>query len=193
MSKKGRSPSQDEVSLWKRFTHGIERLSEAIEAEYEDIKPILPSTDKKASNKKNSEDLKASSPTSLTSASQGGYNGLDKRTRQKLVKGKMPIEARIDLHGMTQDRAKQELTRFVIMAFAAKMRCILVVTGKGSSKIVDQGSVSERVERGVIRKRVPEWVSAPAMQSMVLDYVTAAPKDGGGGAYYIYLRNQNKY
>ena len=193
MSKKGRSPSQDEVSLWKRFTHGIERLSEAIEAEYEDIKPILPSTDKKASNKKNSEDLKASSPTSLTSASQGGYNGLDKRTRQKLVKGKMPIEARIDLHGMTQDRAKQELTRFVIMAFAAKMRCILVVTGKGSSKIVDQGYVSERVERGVIRKRVPEWVSAPAMQSMVLDYVTAAPKDGGGGAYYIYLRNQNKY
>lgn len=193
MAKKGRSPSQDEVSLWKRFTHGIERLSEAIEAEYDDLKPILPSTDKKVSNKKNSEDLKAPAPISLMPASQGGYNGLDKRTRQKLVKGKMPIEARIDLHGMTQDRARQELTRFITMAFAAKMRCILVVTGKGSSKMVDQGYVSERVERGVIRKRVPEWVRAPAMQSMVLDYVTAAPKDGGGGAYYIYLRNQNKY
>jgi DNA-nicking Smr family endonuclease len=122
-----------------------------------------------------------------------GSNGLDKRTKEKLTKGKMPIEGRIDLHGMTQAEAKHQLTTFIQNAFAARKRCVLVVTGKGSRDIQDSGIVSERQERGILRARLSEWIYEPPLMGKVLSHVHATPRDGGSGAFYIYLKNQNKY
>lgn len=119
-------------------------------------------------------------------------NGLDKRTRDKLVKGKMAIEGRIDLHGKTQHQAQIELTNFISASYQANKRCLLVVTGKGSREIEDTGLVSERNQRGILRARLTEWIYSAPLHMMVLSHAEATPRDGGSGAFYLYLRNRNK-
>lgn len=100
--------------------------------------------------------------------------GFDAATETKLKKGKLPIEGRIDLHGMTQDEAYRALTRFVQSARRSGKRTLLVITGKGK---VSTG--------GVLRRNVPLWLEG---NSAVLALTPAAPQDGGSGAFYLRLR-----
>jgi DNA-nicking Smr family endonuclease len=105
--------------------------------------------------------------------------GLDKRTREKLSGGEMAIEARLDLHGMTQDEAHRALGAFIRGARAAGRRCVLIVTGRGSGK---------GVGGGVLKNAVPRWLDEPAFRPHVLAIATAQPRDGGAGALYVMLR-----
>lgn len=105
--------------------------------------------------------------------------GLDRRSALKLRRGRMEIEGRIDLHGMNREQAFEALGQFVQQAYAARKRCVLVITGKGRGG-----------QEGVLRRAVPEWVRAGALAGIVLRCVTAQPQDGGGGAYYVLLRRQ---
>ena len=57
----------------------------------------------------------------------------DKPTREKLAAGRLPIEGRVDLHGMTQHQAHALLLAFLARAHAGGVRYVLVITGKGSS------------------------------------------------------------
>ncbi len=102
--------------------------------------------------------------------------GFDKSTETKMKKGKLEIEARIDLHGMTQDEAFRALTRFLAAAKRTGKRNLLVITGKGK---ISTG--------GVLRKNLPLWLEGDAR---ILALTPAAPKDGGGGAFYIRLRKE---
>lgn len=185
MAKKGRTPSSNEISLWKKFTHGIQQIHEAfedlIDPEPQSVKDRPVTALKTTIN-----------PPSKANTAPPQFNGFDRRTRQKLEKGNMSIEGRIDLHGKTQDQAKAKLLAFITQAYGQKKRCLLVVTGKGSSKSRDHNIVSERSERGVIRKNLSVWLSQPPLNTMVISHIQAAPKDGGSGAFYIYLRNQSK-
>ncbi|MCG8543201.1 MAG: Smr/MutS family protein, partial [Alphaproteobacteria bacterium] len=110
--------------------------------------------------------------------SHGSAPGVDKRTADNLRRGRMAIEARIDLHGLTQDEAHRALTAFVDGQQAAGRRCVLVVTGKGAW----------RAGGGVLREAVPRWLNEPALRRKVLSFSYAQPKDGGEGALYILLR-----
>lgn len=185
MAKKGRTPSSNEISLWKKFTHGIQQIHDAFE-------DLIDSEPQSAKDRPVTALKTTLSNPSKPKNTTPQFNGFDRRTRQKLEKGNMPIEGRIDLHGKTQDQAKTTLTSFVTRAYTQKKRCLLVVTGKGSSKSKDHNIVSERSERGVIRKNLPMWLAQPPMNEMVISHIQAAPKDGGSGAFYIYLRNQTK-
>jgi DNA-nicking Smr family endonuclease len=106
--------------------------------------------------------------------------GLDTATRTKLKKGQLPIEARLDLHGMTQEEAYAALRRFIRIAEANRARTLLVITGKG------------RVGGGVLRRMTPLWLAESDLKDVVLTIVPARPKDGGEGAFYIRLRNPDK-
>lgn len=110
---------------------------------------------------------------------------MDRRTAERLRRGKIDIEARIDLHGYTQERAHDALLRFIDGARARGLRCVLVITGKGRSSH-DEGEW--KFNDGVLRQRVPQWLSSPPYSTYVLKCVTAQPRDGGEGAYYVYLR-----
>ena len=101
---------------------------------------------------------------------------LDRPTLDKLAKGRMPIEARVDLHGMTQGEAHAALGRFIRAAVRAERRTLLVITGKG------------RLGGGVLRRSLPLWLEDSALGGDVLAITPAAPKDGGDGAFYIRLR-----
>ena len=103
---------------------------------------------------------------------------LDEPTLDKLKKGRLPIEGRVDLHGMTQDEAYSLLFSFLHRAHAGGIRYVLVITGKGSSSGGD----------GVLRRAVPAWLSTPAFRPLVSSHDHAARNHGGSGALYIRLR-----
>lgn len=104
----------------------------------------------------------------------------DAPTRNKLSKGRLPIEGRVDLHGMTQSEAHALLLSFLHRAYAEGMRYVLVITGKGSSFGSD----------GVLRRAVPVWLSTPSFRSLVSSHDSAARHHGGAGAIYIRLRRR---
>ncbi|HEX6977892.1 MAG TPA: Smr/MutS family protein [Alphaproteobacteria bacterium] len=104
--------------------------------------------------------------------------GLDRRTAMRLRRGDIPIERRLDLHGMTQADAHAALDRFVRRAWADGKRMLLIITGKGS--VIAGG--------GVLRRYVPGWLTAGEHAARVLRIETARPQHGGSGAYYVLLR-----
>ena len=110
---------------------------------------------------------------------------MDRKAHTRMKRGKLVPEARIDLHGMTMDRAHPALTGFILRAFADGRRLVLVITGKGKDRD-SEGPIP--VPRGVLRHNVPHWLSIPPLSQMVLQVTPAHLKHGGGGAYYVYLR-----
>ncbi|MGE0284126.1 MAG: Smr/MutS family protein, partial [Rhizobiaceae bacterium] len=99
---------------------------------------------------------------------------LDTPTLDKLAKGRLPIEARVDLHGMTQDEAYSLLYTFLSRAHSRGARYVLVITGKGSSSGGD----------GILKRMVPGWLSTPTFRPFVSSHDHAARGHGGGGALY---------
>lgn len=112
---------------------------------------------------------------------QGRLHTLDAPTRDKLAKGRLAIEARVDLHGLNQVEAHSLLLSFLHRAFAGGVRHVLVITGKGSSL----GS------EGVLRRAVPAWFATPPFRPLVGGYDDAARTHGGAGALYVRLRRQS--
>ena len=107
---------------------------------------------------------------------------LDRRTRQRLARGAETIEARIDLHGMTQNEAHAALLRFLRRAQERGTKFALVITGKGGRA----GDFSG--ERGVLRRQVPLWLALPEFRPYVLGVEEAHIGHGGEGALYVRLR-----
>jgi DNA-nicking Smr family endonuclease len=105
-------------------------------------------------------------------------HSLDRPTLEKLSKGKLQIEGRVDLHGMTQSEAHALLLSFLQRAHAGGVRYVLVITGKGFSSGGD----------GVLRRQVPAWLSTPPFRALVSSHDVSARQHGGEGALYIRLR-----
>jgi DNA-nicking Smr family endonuclease len=103
---------------------------------------------------------------------------LGKRERAKLSRGRSEIEARLDLHGMTQMRAHRALAGFLQRAHHDGLTFVLVITGKGRS-----GG-----ESGVLRRQVPEWLRLPEFRALVVGFEEAHIGHGGEGALYVRIR-----
>ncbi len=110
---------------------------------------------------------------------------MDRKAFDRLVRGKLKPEARIDLHGMTVAEAHSALLRTILRAQAEGMRLVLVVTGKGRDR--DEGGPIP-APRGILRHQVPQWLRQPPLAPAVLQVAEAHQRHGGGGAYYVYLR-----
>jgi DNA-nicking Smr family endonuclease len=108
-------------------------------------------------------------------------HSFDAPTLNKLSKGRLPIEGRVDLHGMTQGEAHNLLLSFLHRAYAEGLRYVLVITGKGSSLGSD----------GVLRRAVPDWLATPSFRMLVSSHDSAARHHGGSGALYIRLRRRS--
>ena len=106
---------------------------------------------------------------------------LGRRERSRLAKGRSEIDARLDLHGMTQARAHRRLITFLQHAHADGATFVLVITGKG------RVSASES-ERGVLRRQVPLWLGLPELRSLVVGFEEAHIGHGGEGALYVRVR-----
>jgi len=107
--------------------------------------------------------------------------GLDRRTADRLRRGKRDPEARLDLHGMTASAAHAALSGFLRRARAEGKRCVLVITGKGGRKPVEDAPyMPERT--GVLRYAVPEWLSTAPLSPLVVGVYKAHRSHGGDGA-----------
>ncbi len=116
--------------------------------------------------------------------------GLDTRTERKLRRGKQEPEAKLDLHGMTLDRAHGALTGFIRRAHAEDKRLVIVVTGKGKPRSGEDGYALPLREPGALRRQVPIWLDSPPLASMVVGVSRAGPRHGGEGALYVRLRRR---
>ena len=114
---------------------------------------------------------------------------MDKKAFQRLKKGKLMPEAKLDLHGMTLDQAHPALTRFILTSYSRGFRLVLVITGKGQRD--DPHDPMPR-QRGILKRQVPMWLKMPPLNSAVLEVSEAHLKHGGGGAFYVYLRRTSR-
>jgi DNA-nicking Smr family endonuclease len=105
---------------------------------------------------------------------------ISRRERSHLSRGRKEIDARLDLHGMTQTRAHRALFGFLQRAHHDGMTFVLVITGKGK-----MGSESER---GVLRRQVPQWLGLPEFRALVVGFEEAHIGHGGEGALYVRVR-----
>lgn len=101
---------------------------------------------------------------------------IEPNRRRRLARARDPIGARLDLHGMDQDRARASLHAFLLRAHADGLRAVLVITGKG------------RISDGVLRQRVPEWLAEAPARAVIAGVSSAERRHGGEGALYVALR-----
>jgi DNA-nicking Smr family endonuclease len=108
------------------------------------------------------------------------FAGIDRANAERLKRGLHAIEARLDLHGMTQAEAHRELVGFVVASHEVGRRCVLVITGRG---LGPEGP-------GVLKSAVPRWLEEAGLRRRILGVAGAQPRHGGAGALYLLLRRR---
>jgi DNA-nicking Smr family endonuclease len=98
---------------------------------------------------------------------------------RRLRRGLLPVDARIDLHGMGVKEARGQLELFLRTMRGRGERCALVIHGKGEHS--PQGV-------GVLRGEIAAWLSQGTSSHHVAAFATAREHDGGEGAVYVLLR-----
>jgi DNA-nicking Smr family endonuclease len=200
-----RSLSDDEHALWRTFAQSITPLRAPVparrakaetkpEAEPESKprnkptkdSPVPPRSAKRAGAAAGARP--AAAAHARPSAAAPALTPLDRRFKQRVARGRAAIDARIDLHGMTQHEAHAELSRFLRRAQADGARTVIVVTGKGAGRAAKGGADDSPRERGVLRRQVPMWLALPEFRPLVVGFVDAHAGHGGEGALYVRLR-----
>ncbi|QTL05300.1 Smr/MutS family protein [Aquabacter sp. L1I39] len=113
---------------------------------------------------------------------------MEPRLRRRLNRG-ADVDARLDLHGMTQAAAHRRLTLFLLEAHAAGFALVLVITGKGDA---EGAPLPGEERRGVLRRAVPLWLSEPGLRPYVVGFETASRRHGGEGALYVRVRRRRE-
>jgi DNA-nicking Smr family endonuclease len=126
-------------------------------------------------------------PKPLPELDHGTAPGVDKRTAQRLKRGRLDVEARLDLHGHTQAEAHPALDAFLAGAQSSGKRCVLIVTGKGRARQTDIETGFER-PTGVLKDMVPHWLNQAPNRARILSFTHAREADGGSGALYVLLK-----
>ncbi len=103
--------------------------------------------------------------------------GLDARRWTALRRGRLRPERTLDLHGRRAQDAHAAVRSFILDAEADGVRCVAVVTGKGSSP-----------EGGVLRRELPHWLNAPELRCLILG--AAHPHQANSGAVHLLLRRR---
>lgn len=176
-----RKLTDEERQLWERLSRSVEPLDKRRARKSPPAAGASPKAGKHTRDSMSKESLNAAPPkpdkSPSRSDSRPALAPLHDRTRRRLARGLAAIDARIDLHGMHQDRAFARLVGFLRNAQARGHRMVLVVTGKGNGE-----------GRGVLRQAVPSWLSRPDLRHLVVGFEQAARRHGGEGALYVRVR-----
>jgi DNA-nicking Smr family endonuclease len=175
-----RALSEEEQALWERMAKEIKPLRK---------KPGSGKTEPASAEEETTAAGKAETPPkSLAPAKMPPATRpivpplapLGRRERAQLSRGRKQIDARLDLHGMTQTRAHRALFGFLQRAHNDGLTFVLVITGKGRA--------GDDPERGVLRRQVPQWLSLPEFRALVVGFEEAHIGHGGEGALYVRIR-----
>ncbi|MDF1728981.1 MAG: Smr/MutS family protein [Sulfitobacter sp.] len=185
--------NEDDLALWRRVTDRTERL---------DLKGLFtPEIDAPRPTTQSLQRAKAAvsgrpaaaTPKRAETAKRPSFAAplgpasvqMDRKAFTRLKRGKLKPEGKLDLHGMTLERAHPVLNRFILQAHGQGKRLVLVVTGKGKKRD-EGGPIPTRM--GVLRHQVLHWLDTPPLAQVVMQVSQAHVSHGGGGAYYVYLR-----
>ncbi len=174
-----RQVSDDERALWRGFARGVKPLRRRAYVEL-DAAPDHPAHRMPQSPQSISREGSKEHSTAKRSPALAQF---DRCLRQRVARGQTQIDARLDLHGMTQTQAHAALLHFLIQAQARDAKIALVVTGKGIG-----GAIGSAAERGVLRRQVPLWLSLPEFRRFIVSFEKAHDAHGGEGALYLRLR-----
>lgn len=169
--KKGKTPEngdEEDKALWKRVAGTVRPYGK---------KPAKEAAPPPPPNRKPHKDAPPPLPPA---AKSGGKPAFDRGWEEQLSRKGAEVEAKLDLHGMSQTEAYAALYRFIRAQQAAGRRTLLVITGKG------------RAGGGVLRRLLPLWLEEAPLRDAVVAFTPARPKDGGAGAFYVRLRKKKK-
>ncbi len=107
-------------------------------------------------------------------------HGIQDGVFRKLRQGKYPIDARLDLHRMTIEKAREMVFSFISDCMKYDLRTVLILPGKGDRNVEDPA---------LLKSYLIHWL--PQLED-VMAYHTAQPKDGGAGAMYVLLRKSER-
>lgn len=169
----GRAPTEAERALFEAATKGVAPMASGR------VAPALAPLPGARPRRVISPD--ETLPTGEAPAPGVRIHNMDGAKQRRLVRGELPIEARLDLHGLTQEMAHRALDRFLVQCHGAGLRSVLVITGRGRGPI-------EEAPNGVLYQMVPRWLNAPAHGHRVLGWHPAQRQHGGDGALYVVLR-----
>src|ERR1700675_4194624 len=174
-----RNLSEEERALWEsvaKQTKPLRKKPRVAKTPVDSSAPETPALAKHAAPQK-------TPPLAVRSAKSEAppLAPLGRRERSRLSRGRKEIDARLDLHGMTQKRAHRALFGFLQRAHGDGLTFVLVITGKGKVG----GAESER---GVLRRQVPQWLGLPEFRSLVVGFEEAHIGHGGEGALYVRIR-----
>lgn len=179
-----RKLTDEEINLWHRVVERAERLH-VIGSSPRPLPKPKPTRHATPQDTAQAPRPNPATPPSSTLTIRPQSVQMDRKAYGRMKRGKLVPEGRIDLHGMTLDRAHPALTRFILSSQASGRRLVLVITGKGKPS-KDNGPIP--VPRGILRRNVPHWLSIPPLAQAVLQVENAHISHGGEGAYYVYLR-----
>jgi len=172
--------SEEERALWRGFARSIKPLDQARKpAELAELAESSAVDDKPAPAPPSRPAIRQEK---LPAKKAPPLAPLGRRLKQRVARGREPIDARLDLHGFTQREAHAALLRFLHRAQADGVKIALVVTGKGT------GKGPSPHESSVLKRQVPMWLSLPEFRSLVVGFQDAHTGHGGEGALYIRLR-----
>jgi DNA-nicking Smr family endonuclease len=190
-----RQLSDEERALWTGYARSITPLRRWTES---DTSPNNKSSGDESSNTPTERPASPGRSVSVNPTHSVGLNPkpaaakplplapLGRRLKQRVARGREPIDVRIDLHGMTQVEAHAALLRFLRQARVQGARMALIVTGKGSrGNDVEFGS-----GRGILKRQVPMWLSLPEFRQLIVGFEDAHIGHGGQGALYVRLRRE---
>ena len=104
--------------------------------------------------------------------------GIQLQDLTRLKRGEMPIEAELDLHGLTEQAADETLQAFIGRCYQHNKRCVLVIHGKGYNS-----ETAAPVLKNLVNMRLRHL-------KPIIAYCSSLPKDGGTGSVYIWLKTQ---
>lgn len=189
----------DDLALWERLTDTLRPLNRAARGRAVPVRPALPRPAPKTRQETGQETKPekptarkavqaASQPAPLTaSPALSPATALDRREARALKKGRLAVEARLDLHGLHQRDAHGALRGFLRSAQGRGFRHVLVITGKGAVRSETRNFYTE-APRGVLRQQVPHWLSQADLADVVLSFSEAPRRLGGAGALYVRLK-----
>lgn len=176
----------EERALWRKLTDQVERFEGRKPEPEEPPAPApKPKSHKSFPRQSSRPELGLGDANRYHAPENSPGVRMDRKKHLRMRRGKLKPEAKIDLHGMTLDRAHPALTRFILSAQGSGKRLVLVITGKGRP---DSGDSPFAPARGILRRQVPQWLQLPPLNQAVLQVDEAHISHGGGGAFYVYLR-----
>jgi DNA-nicking Smr family endonuclease len=182
VSRRKRALSEEERALWDSVAKQTKPLRKK-----RAVKAPVPAVEEPTVATKPAAPLKAAPPALIAKVIKSApppvppLAPLGRRERSQLSRGRKDIDARLDLHGMTQTRAHHALFAFLQRANRDGLTFVLIITGKGRT-------VGAESERGVLRRQVPLWLGLPEFRSLVVGFEEAHIGHGGEGALYVRIR-----